>query len=114
MPSVSGETAISTGHQGEQPFQLAEQVSKRPFDLHYPIHGKVIPNADVISGGFTLLWWREKGGRTQKGLDTEILFEPLVGVAERAPSGSCPLCLPLHRDKFQKEKLSTTVICKDN
>ena len=114
MPAVSEGTAVSTGHQGEQCFQLAQQVLKRPFYLHYPIHYKVISNADVICGGFTLLWWRGKGRGAHKSLDTEILCESLLGVAERGPSANCPLCLPLHRDKFQKEKLSATVICKDN
>lgn len=114
MPAVNGGTAVLTGHQGEQPFQLAQQVLKRPFYLRYPIYCKVIANADVICGGFTLLWWRAKGKGAYKSLDTEILCESLLGVAERGPSRNCPLCLPLHRDKFQKEKLSVTVICKGN
>lgn len=51
MPAVSGGTAGSTGQQGEQSFQLAQQVLKRAFYLHYPIQYKVIPTADVIGEG---------------------------------------------------------------
>lgn len=48
-------------HKGEQLSQLSQKVSKRPVYLPYGIHYKVVPSADVICGGFTLLWWRLKG-----------------------------------------------------
>ena len=51
MPAVSGGTAVSTGQQGEQSFQLAQQVLKTAFYLRYPIQYKVIPTAVIEEGG---------------------------------------------------------------
>lgn len=47
-------TAVTTVHQGKQPFQVTQQVLKRRFYLHYLIHYKVIPNADIMGGGGSL------------------------------------------------------------
>lgn len=55
-----------------------------------------------------------KGRGAHKGLGTEILSESLLGLEVRWLGGNCPLYLPVHRDKFQKEKVSPTVIYNDN